>query len=158
MNTLDFAVIGAQKCGTTSIRQHLRSHPEICVPPGEAPFFTRGSLYNLGWENFAKSFFSSAERESIWGVVSPQYMGNLRAPRRLSLHNERLKLIALLRDPIERARSHHRMATRRRQETRSFEEAVLALLNQKKVDLSPPPPETRCYLEWGRYGSILRKC
>jgi hypothetical protein len=84
-------------------------------------------------------------------------MGDLRAPQRLHEHNPDLKLIALLRDPIERARSHHRMAVRRQQENRSFEEAVLDLLEKEQVNLSPPPPESECYLEWSRYGLIVEK-
>ncbi|WP_118829966.1 sulfotransferase domain-containing protein [Salinibacter ruber] len=157
MRTLDFAVIGAQKAGTTSLRHYLRSHPEIYTPEGETPFFTRDFLYEAGWEEFANASFSSADRECLWGVVSPQYKGDLCAPRRLHQHNSRLKLIVLLRDPIERARSHHRMATRRQQENRSFEEAVLELLDRERIDLSPPPPEPECYLEWSCYGFVLEK-
>lgn len=157
MRGIDFAVIGAQKAGTTSLRHYLRPHPGIFVPDDEAPYFTRESLYNLGWKSFINSFFSAADRMLMWGVVSPQYMGDLRAPSRLYEHNPKLKLIALLRDPIERARSHHRMATRRQEETRSFEEAALALLDQHEVSLAPPPPETECYLAWSRYGLVLCK-
>ena len=46
---LDFVVIGAQKGGTTTLFEHLRRHPDLCLPADkEAPFFNRPELYSHG--------------------------------------------------------------------------------------------------------------
>ncbi len=57
--SIDFLVIGAQRSGTTSLWQHLASHPEIYVPPSkEAPFFSHDEPF-------------SAVSIGIWASTSP---------------------------------------------------------------------------------------
>jgi hypothetical protein len=158
---LDFAVIGAQKSGTTSLFEYLRVHPRIYIPPDkEIPFFTRDNRYEKGWDWYAGEFFSHAPDDALWGTVSPQYMADPRVPRRMFQAMPEVKLMALLRNPVGRAVSHHRMAVRRGTESRTFERAVGELLDEKRARRARGlpagiPNESACYLVWGEYARIL---
>lgn len=172
--TLDFIVIGAQKAGTTSLFEHLRHHPEISLPPGkEAPYFSHDRIYTLGWASYMeKAAFVDPERK--WGTVSPHYMvGGVyekaalfadatygydvhTVPVRIYERLPDVRLIAILRDPVERARSHHRMALMEGLEQRSFETAIDELLCPGALEHSRRnPQETSGYITWGEYARIL---
>lgn len=158
MKSLDFVVIGAQKAGTTSLFQYLRRHDELFIPDRkELHFFDRNDNYRMGWSAFAESFYGPDVEDLLWGDVTPRYMGDVRVPERLAATMPDVQIIAILRDPIDRAYSHYCMAVRRGTETRSFQQAAQ---DAQKVDraeaLSPPIDETDCYLYWGEYGRILR--
>ena len=158
---LDFAVIGAQKAGTTSLFEYLRVHPRIYIPPDkEIPFFTRDKRYEKGWEWYAGEFFSHAPDDALWGTVTPQYMADPRVPRRMFQTMPEVKLIALLRNPVGRAVSHHKMTVRRGTESRTFEQAVSELLDEERARRARElpagiPNEPECYLVWGEYARIL---
>jgi hypothetical protein len=157
---LDFIVIGAQKSGTTSLHHYLKGHPELRLPLSkEAPFFDRpqdgGSL-----ERFVAEHFGDAP--GCRGKVTPHYMmggpGNdvARIAERISLVLPRVRLVALLRDPVERAHSHYRMSVRRQLERRSFEQAVRELLEPEALrEGREAATETNSYLAAGEYGRIL---
>lgn len=163
VRSLDFAVIGAQKCATTSLRMHLGRHPDVCLPhAGEVPFFSSDTLYGLGWEKFARREFSHAQADSILGKVSSHYMMDERVPARICALMPGIKLVAILRDPADRAFSHYMMCVRRGDEKRSFRDAVNDLLLHADPlagggSIPPRRAETRMYLNWGMYGRILEK-
>ncbi|MDA9981344.1 sulfotransferase domain-containing protein [Gammaproteobacteria bacterium] len=170
MKNLDFIVIGAQKSATTSLYRYLQQHPKIFMPADkEAPFFSHDRLYQSGWEAFAGTQFGSAPTDKLWGTVSPQYMYDMRAPSRIAKHMPHAKLIALLRNPVERAHSHYRMAVRRGTEKRSFPTVVDDLRrpglgqgnrNASVLELHPDPgtviSEDMYYLAWSEYGRALK--
>ena len=167
MKTLDFIVIGAQKSATTSLFRYLQQHPEINMPADkEAPFFSEDRFYSLGWEDFARTRFDPSTSGQFWGTVSPQYMSDQRVPARIAQHMPNTRLIALLRNPVDRAYSHYRMAVRRGTENRSFPEAVddLRSIHHQHFDLAAPDAqiengikncEEEYYLAWGEYGRVL---
>jgi hypothetical protein len=67
-----------------------------------------------------------------------------------------VRLIAILRDPVKRAVSHHRMAVTTGRETRSFDEAIDQLLREDSLEGSRRRPrETTGYITWGEYRRIL---
>ena len=165
MKKLDFIVIGAQKSATTSLFRYLKQHPSISMPADkEAPFFSDDSFYEVGWKEFAKSRFVGAPADNLWGTVTPQYMYDERAAARIAHDMPDVKLVALLRNPVDRAHSHYRMAVRRGTEARSFSQAVDELCKadgkaraSERLDSgTTPDAENSFYLEWGRYGSILK--
>ncbi len=140
---LDFIVIGAQKSGTTSLFEYMRKHPELCLPVAkEVPYFSNDVRYRDDWEAYLRKAFPFSDPHRRWGTVTPQYMyGGLlhreRQPDRSPgesdvrtvplLIRERLpdvRLIAILRDPVARARSHHAMTLLNGWETRPFDQAV----------------------------------
>lgn len=173
-DALDFIIIGAQKAGTTSLFEHLRQHPGLSLPPGkEAPFFSHESAYARGWDDYMRKTFALADPAAKWGTATPQYMvGGLweqpnpssgeeayderTVPLRIRERLPDVRLIAILRDPVERARSHHRMSTMNEIEKRPFEQAIGELLRSGALEQARrEPQEVTGYVAWGEYGRIL---
>jgi hypothetical protein len=157
----DFLVVGAQKSGTTAIHEYLCHHPGIAMPPGkEAPFFSNEERFHRGFDAFRKEHFSEARPDQVWGNVSPQYMTSEAIVDRIAKNVPQAKIIAILRDPVERARSHYKMALRRGWETRPIDKAFTAALEPEALTTArslsaAPSSEAQCYLAWGEYGRIL---
>ena len=160
---LDFIVIGAQKSGTTSLWQHLRKHPDIHMPVSkELPFFTQRSPRPEDLEAGMRELSAEAPSGALLGKATPDYMiGQPGVPvemvaERIAVALPEAKLIALLRDPVERAISSYTMAVRRDEETRSLDAALAQLLDPDELAgarLRPTP--TNSYLVAGEYGRIL---
>jgi len=173
--SLDFIVIGAQKSGTTTLFEYLRRHPELYLPSGkEAPFFSHDSEWNDGWGEYVRRYFALATDTERWGTVTPHYMyGSLYqadkpdslaaerrperlVPERIASHSPEARLIAILRDPVERAYSHFRMERFREAERRTFDTAIEELLHPKQLERSRrQPTEVTAYVTNGEYGRIL---
>ena len=165
MKNLDFVVIGAQKCATTTLFELLRQHPRVNLPiEKEVPFFTRDDCSPDAWQSFAQRYFG-AEDGRLWGKVSPQYMANPEVPGRLAAAMPDTRIIALLRDPLERSRSHFRMGQRRATESRDFGTAMSDCLNpmalaRARAGRAPShdqgyESEGDFYLAWSEYGRIF---
>lgn len=173
-DTLDFIIIGAQKAGTTTLFEHLRQHPELSLPASkEFPFFSHEATRERGWKDYISKAFPFADASSKWGTATPQYMvGGLweqpnpvpggeayderTVPLRIQERVPDARLIAILRDPAERARSHHRMAAMNEIEKRTFEQAIDELLELEALEQARREPrETTGYVTWGEYGRIL---
>lgn len=114
--SLDFLVIGASKCGTTSFWQALDSHPELATPGDkERGFFNSDARYAKGMAAFVESVFPSASPEQRLGTITPNYMSTGRYEQVAGRARDAIpeaRLIALLRDPIDRAVSHYRQLVR----------------------------------------------
>ena len=98
----DFFVIGAQKAGSTYLLQCLGEHPQIYMPPDEVAFF-EDSLYSEQHIADFERHFAPARPGQVIGVKRPNLLGHPECPARLQRHMPGLKLIAILRQPIERA-------------------------------------------------------
>lgn len=145
---LDFLVIGAHKAATTALFHYLRHHPQLFLPPEkEVGFFSNDYWWQRGWDAFADEFFGQAPVKVLWGKVTLQYMAYPQVPARIRAVMPEVKLVAMLRNPVDRAYSHYRMAVRTQAEKRSFDDAVMALQQ------SPDDPTN--YLALGQYGRIL---
>jgi hypothetical protein len=161
---LDFVVIGVQKGGTTSLWQYLRGHPQVAMPDHkEAPILCAredripGLLTDL-----VESELGDAPPEAKLGKVAAHYMmgrGSVDIESIVDRIDEMLpgvNLIALLRDPIERAISHYRMSVRRGLESRPFEQVVDEELAPRRLQVARSrPTETNSYLAQGEYGRVL---
>lgn len=174
-NRLDFAVIGAQKAGTTSLFEYMRTHPSLLMPPDkESPFFSSDAVYERGLRAYLDRTFPSRASGRLLGTATPQYMlGSLsdsRSPAGLEStpQPERIvplrmrellpdiKLIAILRDPVARAVSHYRMQVLRRAELRSFDAMTEELLRPEQIERSRRiVTESNGYVTIGEYGRVL---
>lgn len=126
MKKVDFFIIGAQKCGTTSLFHYIKDHPVVCVSdPKEVVYFSRDDTYKKGIEYF-EEFFQKCNGDEILGTADVRLLTSNKAPERLYEYNAEAKLIVCLRDPVERAFSAYLMALRNGWETPdiSFEEAM----------------------------------
>ncbi len=164
---LDFIVIGAQKSGTTTLFEYLVKHPQLCLPMAkEAPFFNVETRYGGDLGRYLDTEFHAADPSCMWGTVTPQYMygasgpgrpADVRTiPRRIHEHLPDVKLVAILRDPVKRARSHHAMARLEGWDERPFDEAVRQLLEPEALERSRREVrESTSYVVFGEYGRIL---
>jgi len=99
-----------------------------------------------------KALFNDVESESAVGEASPTYLHSEHAPRTMYKHIPDAKLIAILRDPADRAYSHYCHFSRTGQETKSFREALK--LEPKRLEEGWFWPR---YVEAGRYHKQLRR-
>jgi hypothetical protein len=159
---LDFLVIGAQKAGTTSLWRYLEDNPALRFPPAkEAPFFIEPA-YPDQLRGYMRALFKDAPRRARLGTVTPPYTtGSPGIPvseivRRIRATVPDVRLVVLLRDPVERAFSAHRMQTRRDAERRSFEQAIAEQLEPAALERGRRgPAEHESYVTAGEYGRII---
>lgn len=107
MQRLDFLIIGAQKAGTTSLRAFLSGVPdEIYLLRSEQHFWNREGQYRDGYGvSDYGALFAEAQPHQLVGEKSPNYLTSFDAPARIARHFPKVKLIALLRNPADRAYS-----------------------------------------------------
>ena len=118
----DFLIIGAQKAGTTALYTYLRRHPSITGPAWkEVSYFDR--QYRRGRSWYRGNFPLRAGRRIV-GESSPSYLFHPLAPARAAAVVPEARLIALVRDPVERALSHYHHEVALRRERLPFDEAV----------------------------------
>lgn len=107
MQDIDFLIIGAQKAGTSSLMRFLERSPEhFYVAKQECHFWSRDYKYNDP-DGFAQylSNFAEARPNQVVGEKSPSYLANEKVPERVALRFPKMKNIAILRDPADRAYS-----------------------------------------------------
>lgn len=167
MKPLDFLVIGAQKCATTTLFEHLKGHSKISMPlEKEVPFFSGDNYCPTAWPNYAERYFGSDDGR-LWGKATPQYLSDVRAPERIKSLMPATKLVAILRDPIDRTWSHYQMGRRRETESRDFDTTMAELLREEALVAgragSVPThahgyeSEGDFYLAWSEYGRMLQR-
>jgi hypothetical protein len=127
-----FLIVGAMKSGTSSLYWNLcRQNNVLAASRKELHYFADG--YTRGWSWYRQQFptrllaLAVALRERcriITGEASPYYLFHPKTAARVRRHLPRVKLIALLRNPVDRAYSHYQHTVRNDRETLSFEEAI----------------------------------
>lgn len=128
----DFLIVGTKRGGTTSLWNNMQLHPQVL---GMWPqvrgrkstdFFFDSDRGSQSW--YRSHFATGAKRRKgfVTGEASPYYMYSPHAPRLIAEAFPETKLIVLLRDPVERAYSHHQERTKQGEETLNFEEALAA--------------------------------
>ena len=130
----EFLIIGAQKCGTTSLYSNLCEHPKI-GPAFEKEVRYFNNHYEKGL-NWYKAHFPLVVTKKMVGwkdgidLVSgegePSYLPNPVVPQRVFDLIPNVKLIVMLRNPVDRAYSHFQHRSRRGREHNSFEQVVAA--------------------------------
>ena len=128
----DFLILGAQKAGTTALYSYLRRHPQIGGPLWkEVSFFDRHYGRGIRWyrghfPTVARHAYVKRRhgRDLIVGEASPGYLFHPQAPQRAGQVLSGVRLIALLRDPVDRAFSHYQHEVALGREALSFEEAL----------------------------------
>lgn len=130
----DFLIIGGQRCGTSSLYYYLTDHPTI-VPAftKELHFFDENYTKGLRWyraqfPTTVQKYYTEQVRKQgfITGEASPSYLFHPHAPARISQFMPNVKLLVLLRNPIDRAYSQHWLNVKANgiHETLSFKDAL----------------------------------
>jgi hypothetical protein len=121
----DFVVIGGKKCGTSFFYHLLSQHPYVePAAAKELHFFDRHFDEGLEWYRrcFPQPRWEDGRR-TITGEATP-HLDSFRVPEKMAKVVPQARLIALLRNPVDRAYSDYQMVLRKERETRSFEKAV----------------------------------
>lgn len=128
----DFMIIGGKRCGTTSLHNYLVEHPRV-APLFPAPQKIKGVHYfdsnfhrGRAWyrSHFATYLTATPLARRTIGEASPYYLFHPHAAGRARDLVPSVRLIVLLRNPVDRAYSHYRERCRHGVETLSFEEAI----------------------------------
>jgi len=106
----NFFIVGAPRCGTTSLYHQLGRHPEIFMAPVKEPHYfsdrrEKGGLPSMSEAEYA-SLFGGAKLETMVGEASPSYLHCEASPLRLREFCPEAKIIVLLREPLRRSYSH----------------------------------------------------
>ena len=181
----DFLIIGAEKSGTTALHYYLASHPDVVAPfTKELNYFSPETAFAIPdspeYEWFARiaegdldpairketlRWYHSQFRVPIPGrhqlfyESTPCYLFFPQVARRIHAYRTDMKLIALLRDPVERAYSSWNMASQWAEypwihDKRSFEAALSEEIEQLTRD---PTTLKSYYLRQGIYHEQLRR-
>jgi hypothetical protein len=136
-----FLIIGAQRAGTTSLFTHLHRRPDVVKPRNadssidwskELHFFDENYWRGVDWY---RAFFPLEAtrraarlvgRDLVSGESTPYYLFHPAVPARVAATLPDVRLIALLRNPVERAYSHYQMMVKLGKEHLSLEEALAA--------------------------------
>ena len=114
--TPNLFVVGAPKCGTTTLYNHLNQHPEICMSSVKEPaFFDKDHLFNTDgtgnkedWNDYL-SLFNDCDGEQIkyLGDATPMMVFPETPRRIIQMCGTDVKIIISLRNPVDRAYSHY---------------------------------------------------
>jgi hypothetical protein len=173
--TPDFLIIGGQRCGTTSLYQTLRTHPDVLPPVLHkgVHYFDTSYPRGAGWYRAHFPLRATARRierrsgtRPLTFESSPYYMFHPLAADRIAHDLPGVRLLILLRDPVERAYSAHAHELARGFETEDFETA-LALEESRlageadRIEAEPgynsPSHQHHAYLQRGRYIDHLER-
>jgi hypothetical protein len=106
-NGPDFIGLGAQRAGTSWIYACLYEHPEICAPVKEIHFFSRERNWARGYPWY-EAIFERCPPDAKRGEFSTSYLVDPGTPARVYRRYPTVKLVASLRNPIQRAYSNYR--------------------------------------------------
>ncbi|MBA2681853.1 MAG: sulfotransferase domain-containing protein [Ktedonobacteraceae bacterium] len=128
----DFIIIGTQRGGTTSLYNYLSEHPSVSpASMKEVHFFENNFEKGLPWYRaqfpltFQKHFAKTIRRQDfVTGEASPYYLFHPHVPKRAAAMVPHVKLIVLLRNPVDRAYSQYFHGIEMGYEHLSFEEAL----------------------------------
>lgn len=171
-NLPDFFIIGAAKCGTTTLFDMITNHPDICGIPDvkvKEPWYFGASSLSLKWY---KCLFPIKKNGRLVCDASTSLLPSLLAPLQISYVLPNAKFIAILRDPVDRALSHYEYNKRRGIKVpTSFERALeLEHVSSSHVRIKKGRhiggggihsninnPEFFIYRWWGHYAEQLER-
>ena len=151
-NRIDFIIIGVQKAGTTALDTYLRKHMEIEMGEiKEVHFFDNDKYFineKIDYKEYHKYFNFSCDKK-VFGETTPIYIWWKDSIKRIFNYNKNIKLIIILRNPINRAFSHWNMEVSRKNEFRDF----YSCISENKLD--EKQNKITSYIERGFYSEQI---
>lgn len=183
----NFLVIGAAKCGTTSLYHYLKSHPEVYMSPIKEPNYfstdinpenfsqqykdierrkrlnldeyVKGNMKREVWGYFVKQqhhytgLFKNVTNEKAIGEISNSYLFSKEAANNIRKTLPSVKLIAILRNPVDRMYSHYIANLRDGKTYKPYRQEVEEDFNQPVKGWYT----THCYVEMGLYYEQVKR-
>ena len=171
----NFLILGAAKCGTTSLHYYVDQHPQVYMSEPKEPRFFEME-YSKGVDFYWNTYFGDWSGEPAVGEASPRNLYLPYVPERIRKELPEARLVAILRNPVERALSGWWMAYSLGLEKLSFEDAIRSNMQLLESGFSfggeegeslwrdaiiwgetPRPVRYRSYLDIGYYAVQLRR-
>ncbi|MFK7769658.1 MAG: sulfotransferase [Mariniblastus sp.] len=118
-----FLILGAQKSGTTALFEYLTKHPDI-VPPREKELYFFERNFPLGVDWYRSNFPFQKSEDIVTCEGSPFYLPHPEAPARVRQTFPNIKMLVVIRNPIERAWSQFKQNKKMNREPLSFDDAI----------------------------------
>ena len=155
----DFIVAGAPRSGTTWLYMLAQRHPQLAMAQPMAPepkFFLVDELWQRGLDYYSSKWFEPLPAGRLLGEKSANYLESPVVAARMLSVLPRVKLVFLLRNPVDRACSNYLWSLQNDLETETFERA-LALEEQRERELLPELRYARphAYFSRGLYAQHL---
>jgi len=159
----DFFIVGAPKCGTSSLANYLNQHPLIFIPEVKEPNFfgadITGPEYYNGIEEYLELFKDA--KEKMCGEASTWYLFSKQAAKEIYEHNHEAKIITMLREPVSMLQSlHSQLVFNHMEDIEDFEMAIEAEADRKnglRVPKDCIRPEALLYSEVVRYYEQVKR-
>jgi len=156
----DFIIAGAPRCGTTWLYQLLDKHPAISLAhpiQPEPKFFLVDDEYQKGIRYYRKKWFSDVSADKICGEKSTNYLENSIVAERIKKHIPDIKLIFILRNPVDRAYSNYLWSKKNGYEQCSFARAlVLEAERDSQLPHQLKYARPHAYFSRGLYAEMLQ--
>ena len=160
----NFLIIGTIKGGTSSLYFYLTKHPSV-LPAVEKEMHFFDVNFHKGIDWYLSQFPAIPEQQNFWtGEATPNYMYSVEAANKLFSYFPKIKLIVILRNPIERAISHYYMDKRLGQQQKNFAEAITVetkilekMMNQPQTNANFLRGRKSRYLSLGLYLYFLQE-
>jgi len=137
MKQIDLMIIGAQKAGTTALKNYMGEHPEILSHLQlEYAFFTIDDEYKTGFEKGFDKYLPDYQKNETRKVVAKgaAMHYNEHSLKRLAEHNPECKVVFVIREPVDRTYSAYQMEVFSGWLKRDFKEIIPILENNQKND------------------------
>lgn len=161
-NKVDFIISGTQKGGTTALDTYLREHSDICMASKKEVhffdkdvYFTNNLMRKVSHIKY-HSYFKPLSNVQLVGEATPIYMYWHDAPKRMWEYNPDMKIILILRSPIERAYSQWNMEKMKGKDQMSFWDAIHNEENRSREAL-PLQHRVYSYIDRGFYTEQIKR-
>jgi hypothetical protein len=159
MRLPEMIIAGAPRCGTSWLYELADRHPDIEMAKPRNPepkFFLDDAIYARGLDYYSDTWFCNIGAERIAGEKSTNYLESNLVPARIVRHIPGVKLIFVLRNPVERAYSNYRWSRMNGLEGEDFDRALdLEMSGARAVPDTLRYARPFSYLERGHYARLL---
>ncbi len=161
----NFFIVGAPKCGTTSMYAYLGGHPEIFFPSVKEPHHFASDIYSPLYVRDKEEYlalFAPGRGKRVIGEASVWYLYSKKAAEEIRAFAPDAKILVMLRNPVEMVYSYHsqRLAWGN-EEIRDFSKALDAEPDRRQgkrlPKRNPYPVEGLYYSEIARYAEQLQR-
>tara|TARA_B100000315_G_scaffold26617_1_gene22906 strand:+ start:2486 stop:3370 length:885 start_codon:yes stop_codon:yes gene_type:complete len=159
----DFFIVGAPKCGTTSLSMYLSDHPGIIMSNPKEPHYFSTDIENGRIANFNEylACFSHIDPTLVFGEASTLYLYSKTAAENILAHNKDALFIVMLRNPVDIVFSFHQVALKFFGETitnlGTAWDLQIERINGKQIPRGCPDPKLLFYGEIAKLGAQVKR-